>query len=79
MSEATTYTCNCNGLPAPGAVCGHSIVGNRNLCGYKGDEFCEHRGEGCCECGAKTSKEAEKKCICSGDKDDCHGCQIWPD
>lgn len=33
----------------------------------------------CMECGAATPKEAETKCICSGDKDDCHGCELWPD
>lgn len=33
----------------------------------------------CMECGAKTAKEAETMCHCSGDKDDCHGCQLWPD
>lgn len=33
----------------------------------------------CMECGATTAKEAETMCHCSGDKDDCHGCQLWPD
>lgn len=33
----------------------------------------------CMECGARTAKEAETMCHCSGDKDDCHGCQLWPD
>lgn len=33
----------------------------------------------CLECGATTQKEAETKCICSGDKDNCHGCDLWPD
>lgn len=33
----------------------------------------------CIECGAKTLQEAESICICSGDKDDCHGCHLWPD
>jgi septum formation topological specificity factor MinE len=33
----------------------------------------------CLECGAMTAKEAETKCICGGDKDDCHGCELWPD
>ena len=32
----------------------------------------------CVECGAKTQAEAEGMCICSGDKDDCHGCELWP-
>ena len=31
------------------------------------------------ECGAMTPKEAEAKCRCGGDKDDCHGTQLWPD
>jgi hypothetical protein len=26
-----------------------------------------------------TKKEAETQCRCAGDKDDCHGCQLWPD
>lgn len=33
----------------------------------------------CVECGAMTQDEAATKCHCSGDKDDCHGCQLWPD
>lgn len=33
----------------------------------------------CLECGANTPKEAETVCRCSGDKDDCHGCHLWPD
>tara|TARA_R110002020_G_scaffold461823_4_gene681003 strand:+ start:3625 stop:3891 length:267 start_codon:yes stop_codon:yes gene_type:complete len=33
----------------------------------------------CIECGAMNEKEAEKLCNCSGDKDDCHGCQLWPE
>jgi hypothetical protein len=33
----------------------------------------------CQECGAMTLEEAQNKCICGGDKDDCHGCKLWPD
>ena len=33
----------------------------------------------CIECGAVDAKDAETKCICAGDKDDCHGCHLWPD
>lgn len=33
----------------------------------------------CLECGAMTAKEAETMCICGGDKDSCHGCDLWPD
>lgn len=33
----------------------------------------------CSECGAMTPEEAATRCNCAGDKDDCHGCQIWPD
>ncbi len=33
----------------------------------------------CMECGAMTLEEAHKKCNCTGDKDHCHGCEIWPD
>jgi hypothetical protein len=33
----------------------------------------------CIECGARTPEEAESECICSGDKDHCHGCELWPD
>ena len=75
-----TYTCLCAGFPAPGVVCKHVIVANKNLCGLKGEDMnCEFRGEGCCECGALTKEEAEVKCLCDGDKDDCHGLRIWPD
>ncbi|MCK5607542.1 hypothetical protein KAR91_37005 [Candidatus Pacearchaeota archaeon] len=33
----------------------------------------------CLECGAMTAKEAETMCICAGDKDYCHGQDLWPD
>jgi hypothetical protein len=33
----------------------------------------------CQECGAMTRQEAETRCRCAGDKDDCHGCDLWPD
>ena len=33
----------------------------------------------CGECGATSLADAQDKCHCSGDKDDCHGCQLWPD
>lgn len=33
----------------------------------------------CDECGAMTQEEAETKCNCAGDKDHCHGCEIWED
>lgn len=33
----------------------------------------------CLECGAMSLAEAETKCICGGDKDHCHGCDLWPD
>lgn len=33
----------------------------------------------CQECGAMTQEEAHGLCRCGGDKDDCHGCQLWPD
>lgn len=32
----------------------------------------------CLECGAMTEIEAETKCNCGGDKDHCHGCELWP-
>lgn len=31
----------------------------------------------CMECGAMTPEEAETRCVCSGDKDHCHGCDLW--
>lgn len=33
----------------------------------------------CTECGAMTAEEASTRCIYAGDKDDCHGCSLWPD
>lgn len=33
----------------------------------------------CFECGATTADEAGTKCHCAGDKDHCHGCDLWPD
>ena len=31
----------------------------------------------CVECGAMTEQEAETKCKAGGDKDHCHGCDLW--
>lgn len=33
----------------------------------------------CQECGAMTLEEAETKCRCGGDKDHCHGVELWPE
>lgn len=33
----------------------------------------------CTECGAASIEEAEKTCVCSGDKDHCMGCDLWPE
>lgn len=33
----------------------------------------------CQECRAMTLEEAQERCICGGDKDDCHGTKLWPD
>lgn len=74
-----TYGCTCEGLPAPGTMCRYVKASNKALCGYRGPWHCDFRVEGCQECGAKTKEEAETKCICSGDKDDCHGCKLWPE
>ena len=32
----------------------------------------------CFECGAMNQNEAENMCVCGGDKDSCHGCDLWP-
>lgn len=42
------------------------------------DEWWEKQAR-CVECGAKTPEEAEKLCKCGGDKDHCHGVDLWPD
>ena len=39
----------------------------------------EYEKPPCQECGAMTREEAETRCISGGDKDDCHGCHLWPD
>lgn len=31
----------------------------------------------CMECGAHSPREAETMCICGGDKDHCHGVDLW--
>lgn len=33
----------------------------------------------CFECGATTPEDANGKCKCAGDRDHCHGCDLWPD
>lgn len=35
-------------------------------------------GPPCRECGAMTPEQAETMCLCAGDKDNCHGCSLWP-
>lgn len=37
------------------------------------------RNPPCRECDAMTQEEAETKCNCGGDKDHCHGSDIWTD
>lgn len=32
----------------------------------------------CLECGAESAQQAQTQCAVSGDKDDCHGCRLWP-
>lgn len=32
----------------------------------------------CLECGATSLADADEKCRCGGDKDHCHGCELWP-
>lgn len=32
----------------------------------------------CLECGATSLADADEKCRCGGDKDYCHGCELWP-
>ncbi len=32
----------------------------------------------CLDCGALNGGEAAVKCICSGDRDTCHGDELWP-
>ncbi len=51
------------------------------LAGYEGMQALERelKAPPCTECGAMTANEAETKCNCSGDKDNCHGCTLWPD
>jgi hypothetical protein len=39
----------------------------------------EYDNPPCLDCGAKTKEEAQEMCICNGDKDNCHGCHLWPD
>lgn len=68
--------CVCSGDNAcPGCNPNEAIALAREIAAN--DERRKHAP--CIECGAATAKEAETKCLCSGDKDDCHGCQLWPD
>lgn len=39
----------------------------------------KYRHPPCQDCGAMTPEEAETKCVCSGDRDSCHGTELWPD
>lgn len=53
---------------------GHSIDFCRT-CGGSGRSL---KLPPCVECGAMTAEEASVKCNCAGDKDHCHGCDLWP-
>jgi hypothetical protein len=33
----------------------------------------------CIECRAETREQAATMCLCSSDRDSCHGCDIWSD
>ena len=47
-------------------------IDQNNLCDY-----CRLKSTPCLECGATNEYSAETLCICSDDKDDCHGCSLW--
>jgi hypothetical protein len=59
---------------------------NALLCGDLGECGAEIHREAfeilskppCNECGAMTTREAETLCKCGGDRDHCHGCDLWP-
>lgn len=40
--SSKTRFCDCFGDLAPGAVCKWIVTGDGSICGYKGDEHCEH-------------------------------------
>jgi hypothetical protein len=51
---------------------------DRAWAGYFDAEAQKYRNPPCGECGAMTPDEAATKCNCAGDKDHCHGCELWP-
>jgi hypothetical protein len=59
-SNKITYICLVHGLLAPGIVCGHVIVGNKHLCGYRGEDYCEFRRE---KCESKTREEVDTSSV----------------
>lgn len=65
-------------------------MADNNLCTECGAEFdptqsidnelcddCRMISSPCLECGAKDEYQAQEMCLCGGDKDHCHGVQLW--
>lgn len=66
--------------PADGLLVIPDFLRNqKNLQAEREEARSRYREPPCLECGAMTPEEAESKCRCCGDKDDCHGCHLWPD
>jgi len=40
-------------------------------------DACRMKCSPCLECGAEDEYQANEMCLCSGNKDDCHGCDLW--
>lgn len=63
---------------------GHKWDKDNDRCLKCGDKQCYASAQcradpPCMECGARTAEEGETMCRCAGDKDHCHGCELWPD
>lgn len=72
--------CHCNGDISDNCMPDTKAESNCTCCHDEDVDLDTYPGgPPCSECGAKTKKEAETMCICSGDKDSCHGCDLWLD
>lgn len=76
--------CKAKGYAAPGVLAFAKNTDIRHECKADGGQCGIAAAEAyskppCQECGAMTPEEAETRCHCGGDKDDCHGTKLWPD
>jgi hypothetical protein len=59
------------------AECGFGFDKSKSI-GAEICDSCRMKMAPCLECGANDEYEAGEICHCAGDKDSCHGTNLWP-